>query len=49
MTPTTDLLQEVLTDLYKRKSQYEETLKDINEKITSHEAVIKLIENEKHK
>ena len=45
MEETTTLLQETLTELYKRKQQYEEILQATNEKITSHESVIKLIED----
>ena len=46
MKQTIDLLTDTLTELAKRKAQYEALLTDTNNKIQSHESVFKLIEDE---
>lgn len=45
MNPTTTLLQDTIQELTKQKEYHEKHLKDINEKITSHSEVLKLIED----
>lgn len=45
MEHTKNLLTETLEELYKKKLQYENTLSDINDKIASHESVIKIIKD----